>query len=293
MDYQHTKSHQPWLGGCFTRKKLLLLLLLPLIGILLGCASTVKKQTLHSSCRTDSDCQVYIEDPWEDVNRRTFAFNQTADDYVLRPLAVAYQTVTPNLVDQGVTNFFTNLDRIPTLWNSALQGKPNSFYMTLNALLLDSVFGLGGLILWSEVFGVRQYEEDFNQTLALWGVESGPYLVVPFLGPSTVRDVSSFVVERELSFSYGLPNEVTSISASVLNLVDFRSSLLGLDKKVKSITLDEYAFFRESYYQRMRNEIYDDSPPPVFEDSSVGDDSLDLEDLEELDDLDDLDSLLD
>lgn len=193
-------------------------------------------------------------DPWETFNRKVFAFNDTADRYVLAPVARGYQAVTPDFVDQGVTNFFSNLGEVPSAINSVLQWKWKRAGRTTGRFFLNTTVGILGLFDVATKLGIEEHDEDFGQTLAVWGVDSGPYIVLPFLGPSTVRDGLSLAVDAQLDplgYHEDVPERNT---ARGISLIDVRADLLQAEAL---ITGDKYTFFRDAYLQRRASDIVD------------------------------------
>ena len=191
-----------------------------------------------------------VEDRFESFNRSMFSFNEKADRYVLKPVAKAYQTVTPKFLDEGITNVFNNLGDVDTFFNSLLQGKFHNAVVTLNRVIYNTVFGLGGFFDVATSFGLINDEEDFGQTLAVWGYEESSYLVLPFLGPSTVRDFGGFVVDN---VSYDPLDEIENLNDDerymlmALNLIDKRADLLAAEHLM--VGGDPYVFLRNAYLQ--------------------------------------------
>ncbi|WP_404362338.1 VacJ family lipoprotein [Marinobacter sp.] len=197
-------------------------------------------------------------DPWENWNRKVFRFNQTVDDYALRPVAEAYQKVTPDLVDQGVTNFFNNLTEIRNFANSVFQLKGESAVVAAGRFTYNTVFGLGGLIDVGTAFDLPERPEDFGQTLGYWGADTGPYLMLPFLGPSTIRGFSGFAVDQVV-----LPSPWDSVDspevyyARALQVVDKRADLLAAEGFISG---DSYTFVKNAYLQRREYLVNDGKP---------------------------------
>mgnify|MGYP002144306688 CR=1 FL=1 len=202
-------------------------------------------------------------DPWEPFNRKVFDFNESLDQAVIKPVANTYQRVTPRLVQTGLRNFFGNLRDLWSTVNLFLQFKPKAGLEMGTRVLVNSTLGIYGLVDLASPMGLERYSEDFGQTLGRWGVGSGPYLVMPVLGPSTLRDASSYVlVDRN-----GDPiKEINPIAhrnvAQGLKVVDQRARLLSATNTVDAIAFDRYSFVRDAYLQRRRFQIYDGNPPP-------------------------------
>jgi len=208
---------------------------------LVGCASTEKRAT--------------VEDPYEELNRRIYTFNQGVDDYISHPLVTAYDQVTPDFLQQGVGNFFTNLNNVQVVVNDLLQGKIKQGTKDTGRFAINSTLGVFGLFDIAKYVGLNQNEEDFGQTLGVWGVPAGPYLVLPFLGPSTlfqgVPGTTVDVLSNPVSYATALP------MVQVLSAVNARSeaeeSLDFIDKSA----LDPYTFTREAYMQWRQHLITD------------------------------------
>lgn len=194
-------------------------------------------------------------DPLEPINRAVFGFNELVDRWALRPVAIAYEKLVPSLVQQGVTNFFGNLDEVNTAVNAALQGKPEESANAIGRFVFNTTIGLGGVIDVMSSFGADATDEDFGQTLGAWGVQEGPYLVLPFIGPSTVRDVSSrLTVDAAGSPLNYLEPASHQLPLTGLDLVDTRSRLLGFDRLIRG---DRYVSVRNAWLQKRRFEVTD------------------------------------
>ncbi|QKK03095.1 MAG: VacJ family lipoprotein [Pseudomonadota bacterium] len=212
-----------------------------------------------SSCATTSTPPEarHEADPWEPLNRSVYQFNSGADRLILRPLSRAYTTITPDPVETGLGNFFTNLRSPTTIINLLLQGRAGDAGRQFHRLFVNTVFGLGGLIDLTGRAGLEHFEEDFGQTFAVWGWSDSRYLVLPFLGPSTVRDgfgsaadLERLVIRREL---FG---DTTGDIVTATNILHVRATLLPLDREIEQ-ALDPYLFVRDSYLQRRSHQISD------------------------------------
>lgn len=192
-------------------------------------------------------------DPWEGFNRSVFRFNETLDRYVTKPLAKGYQTVTPQVVDDAISRFFNNLSSPVTLVNQLLQGKPAAAAATTSRLIFNSTVGVGGLFDVAARMGVKREKEDFGQTLAVWGVKPGPYLVLPLLGPSTVRDTAGRVGDIA-SDPRVYMNDDFAMVLGVVEVVDVRADLLSVEKVIEG---DRYNFIRDYYLQQREFAIAD------------------------------------
>ena len=209
-------------------------------------------------------------DPLENYNRAMFEFNRTVDETVFKPIAKGYQAVTPDIVDQGVSNFFSNLGDFVVVANDLMQLKFEQAAQDSSRILLNSTFGLLGLFDVATPLGLPKHEEDFGQTLGYWGVGEGYYVVLPLLGPSTTRDIWRLPVDYVFyPVNYVDPTTDRFIMRGV-ELVDTRADLLQAERALGGAALDQYTFFREAYLQRRRSLVYDGNPP-----DELGDDIFD------------------
>ncbi|MGC3874268.1 MlaA family lipoprotein [Halomonas sp. GXIMD04776] len=209
---------------------------------------------LLAGCASQGARPVEPVDPWEGFNRRVFAFNEVIDRYALKPVAQGYDTITPQPIQNGVGNFFSNLGELRTVLNSVLQWKWGNAGVASGRFLVNTTLGLGGVLDPASRMEWMAREEDFGQTLAVWGVAEGPYVVLPLLGPSTVRDTSALPADI---YSYPLTyveDDKVRYAIRALQLVNFRASLLEQEKLVRG---DRYVFLRDTYLQRRRFEIND------------------------------------
>ena len=213
-------------------------------------------------------------DPLERMNRATYRFNDTVDRAVLRPVATGYRDHVPQLIQQGVDNFLENLAFPTTIVNDLLQLKVKDTLVDLGRFAVNTTLGIGGLLDPASHFGIPKNDEDFGQTLGRWGVPSGPYVVVPFFGPSTVRDAPSIFVDAQtdLRVALHIDNSVEWTLAGI-SLVHRRSELLPFDAQFDA-AYDRYAFIRNAWLQRREYQV---------KDGDVADD-IPLEELEELED---------
>jgi len=194
--------------------------------------------------------QQYEEyDRFESFNRAMFSFNEQADKYILKPVAQGYKFVTPKIVNEGITNIFNNLGDVETFANSLLQAKFHNAVVTLNRIIYNTTFGLGGFFDVATSFGLQNDEEDFGQTLAVWGYETSSYLVIPLLGPSTFRDFGGRVVDSyfdPLRYIDDVDDDAVGVSL-VIKVVDKRADLLGAENLL--LGTDRYNFVRSAFYQ--------------------------------------------
>jgi phospholipid-binding lipoprotein MlaA len=205
-------------------------------------------------------------DPLEPVNRAIFSFNDAIDRAVLAPVARGYQAVVPELMRQGVSNFFGNFSDGWSAINQLLQGKGEAAGTMTMRVGVNTLFGIGGLFDVASDLGMERQSEDFGQTLGWWGMPAGPYLVWPLLGPSTARDSLGRPLDIAWSPSAVVNDSTAGTSLSLLNLVDTRANLLQATGIVEGIALDKYSFIRDAYVARRRNLVYDGNPPELPED---------------------------
>ena len=217
---------------------------------------------LATGCATTRD----NPDPWEGLNRKTHAFNDVLDRAVLKPAATGYVKVVPAFAREGVTNFFANLEDIGTGLNQFLQGKPKDGATDLGRFFVNSIFGVFGLWDVATPMGLEKHYEDFGQTLGVWGVQSGPYLVLPFLGPSTARDAPAKAVDPSWYYMNEINPERLYWAVWALEKVNLRAGLMQSESVLKEAALDEYSFIRDAWLQRRRNQVYDGNPPRPKED---------------------------
>ncbi len=200
-------------------------------------------------------------DPLESFNRGVFAFNEGLDKAVLKPAATVYRDVTPQLVRTGVGNFLGNLDDAWSAINSLLQFKLRAGVDNFMRFGVNTTFGLFGILDVASEMRIDRHSEDFGQTLGSWGMGTGPYLVLPIFGPSTLRDTAALPVDFGGDLASRTSDIRTRNSLRVLNVIDTRASLLGLSSALDEVALDKYSFARDAYLQRRRNAVYDGNPP--------------------------------
>jgi len=210
-------------------------------------------------------------DPLEPFNRAVFGFNETFDQVLYKPVAQGYRAAVPELVRIGVTNFFSNIDDLWVAANNLLQGKPEQALQDVMRVTINTVIGLGGLIDVATDAGLDKHNEDFGQTLGRWGIGSGPYIVIPIFGPSTLRDgVALLGVDYQVDPVWNINDVPARNSLFVTRAVDRRANAVDSVQVMQDAALDKYRFIRESYLQRRRSLIYDGDPPrePEPEESS-------------------------
>ncbi|WP_457670360.1 MlaA family lipoprotein [Thiolapillus sp.] len=218
---------------------------------------------LVSGCATSGAVE---NDPWEAFNRPMYRFNEKLDEYVAKPLARGYQAITPAPVDRGISRFFANLDDVQIALNNLLQFKFRDALSDAGRFGLNSTIGILGFLDVATGMGLEKHEEDFGQTLGKWGFPSGPYLVLPVLGPSSVRDAVGFAGDWVVNPIFvQIDNADVSWSLYGLRYVDRRADLLKASRILQSAALDPYSFIRDSYLQRRQSLVFDGSPPETEE----------------------------
>ncbi len=206
-------------------------------------------------------------DPWEPFNRSMYGFNEKLDEYLAKPLAKGYRAITPEPVDRGITRFFANLDDVQVALNNLLQGKPVLAISDAGRVVINSTIGLLGFLDPASDLGLEKHDEDFGQTLGKWGFSTGPYLVLPVIGPSNVRDAVGFAGDWVVNPIYRRIDSATiSWSLYGIRYIDRRADLLGTSEVLESAAMDPYSFVRESYLQRRRHLVYDGNAPEASND---------------------------
>lgn len=209
----------------------------------------------------DFDEEFNDNDPFEAFNRKVYAFNDFLDRHILQPVARGYRRVTPEVVQRGIGNFFSNLFEPTVIINDLLQGKFKQSLADSGRFVLNSTVGLFGLFDVATGLGLEKHQEDFGQTLAVWGVPDGPFLVLPLLGPRNVRDTAGFVVDWYTDPVTYLEDSNARWSLRAVTYIDTRARLLGASRVLEEATDDPYLFLREAYRQRRQSLIYDGQPP--------------------------------
>jgi len=243
----------------FVLRKIKQAILLGLIATLVGCASI------------PAGVERSPQDPWEPFNRSVFEFNEGLDAYLLKPVVAGYRFVLPEFVRDGIYNFFSNYNDIYTALFNLLQGKPDYAFNDFMRVVVNTTMGLGGLIDLATPGGLEKHKEDWGQTLGVWGVPSGPYVVLPFFGPSNVRDTFGTVADLESDYLFsfvkniGVRNSITG-----LRVVNARNTYYEAGDLLDGAAIDKYSFMRDAYIQRrvyQINEGREDEEPqmPVYE----------------------------
>ncbi len=218
-------------------------ILLILLLVTTGCATT---SNLSGDFNPD--------DPYEESNRKVFEFNNKLDKLFLRPVTDFYDKATPEFAQTSITNFFANLDDIRISINNLLQGNVVESMSDITRFFINSIFGLGGFFDVASEMGLEKHSEDFGQTLGKWGAKPGPYLMLPFLGPSTTRDAFTFVGDTALAPALSLDDNAARLGLISLDLINTYSAFTGIaDIESK----DQYAFLRDAFLERRKYEVND------------------------------------
>lgn len=222
----------------------------PLLG---GCATTLNDVRGGPGAKLD---------PWENWNRKVFAFNEGLDEYVLKPVATVYADVVPQPVRRGVDNFFGNFADAWSAVNNFLQGKGTAGVYDIVRVGTNTVFGLLGVLDVATEMGVEKTREDFGQTLGVWGMGTGAYIVWPLLGPSSLRDSIALPLDTAATPAVAFNDGGARYSLTAVQIINTRANLLGATRVLDDIALDKYNFLRDAYLQRRRSLVFDGNDPP-------------------------------
>lgn len=220
------------------------LMLLSMTCLFVGCASI------------PAGVEPSPRDPWEPFNRSVFEFNEGLDKYLLKPVVASYRFILPEIVRDGIYNFFSNYSDIYTALQNLLQGKPDLAFNDLMRVAVNTIFGLGGLMDVATPGGLPKHKEDWGQTFGVWGLPSGPYVVLPFFGPSTIRDTFGTAADLETDYLFkyipdvGLRNSITG-----LRVINARNTFYEAGDLLDGAALDKYSFIRDAYLQRREYQI--------------------------------------
>ena len=216
-------------------------------------------------CATIPEGQVRSKaDPWEALNRNVYVFNTNLDDYVVRPLTKVYEFAVPEIVRSRFSNVFANVGDVFTAVQQLLQGKPKTALDDLIRVFVNTTIGLGGIFDVATDAGLEKHKEDFGQTFGVWGIPSGPYVVLPVLGPSSLRDAFGWAADLNTDI---LINQIDNVPVrnivSGVRIVDQRLKYLNASGLLAGVAFDQYSFVRDAYLQRRRFLIYDGEPPLI------------------------------
>lgn len=207
--------------------------------------------SMITGCATSGNPQ----DPFEGFNRTMFEFNDKLDQVALKPAAIVYRDVTPSFVQTGIGNFFQNIGDAWTAVNNLLQLKIEDGLNDIMRVAVNTTFGFGGILDISSEAGLPQHYQDFGSTLGYWGVPSGPYVVLPFLGSSTLRDAAVLPIEVQGdAWNHVNPTRLR-VTGSIVRLVDKRAAVLDASNLLEEVSLDRYEFLRDTYMQRRESKV--------------------------------------
>ena len=226
-----------------------------MIRLVLLLASLVLSACASTSPNTNS------KDPYEGFNRSMYSFNDALDRAIVKPVAKGYKAVMPNFGQKMVRNFFSNIDDIFVTGNDLLQLKFKKASSDFTRVWVNTIFGVFGLFNVAE--NLEKHNEDFGQTLGYWGVSSGPYLVLPFVGPSSVRDGAGLAVDSYYGLVENIEDRALSNSLYATNKIDERAQLLDTEKIIEGGVMDRYSFLRDAYIMRRQSLVYDGDPPRI------------------------------
>ncbi|MBX9848571.1 MAG: VacJ family lipoprotein [Rhodocyclaceae bacterium] len=201
------------------------------------------------------------KDPIEGFNRTMYNVHEGIDSVVLKPVAKGYDAVLPDPVQTGVSNFFSNIGDLGVSVNNLLQGKPNDAIADLGRFLINSTFGIFGILDIATPAGIEKHDEDFGQTFGRWGAGSGAYVFIPVFGPRTTRDTVGLAFDLWADPVANLDHVPTRNTFLALRAVNTRAELLPADKVIEEAALDKYAYIRDGYLQRRQSLVYDGNPP--------------------------------
>ncbi|MCX7103270.1 MAG: VacJ family lipoprotein [Methylobacter sp.] len=235
---------------------------LVLLASLGGCATTGKDP----------------QDPLEGWNRGTQTFNDNLDTYAMKPIAEGYRWIMPAFADRGVTNFFSNIKDIGVTINDLLQFKVSQTGQDGARFLVNTTAGVGGLVDVAEMIDLPKHNEDFDQTMGVWGIPTGPYLVLPFFGPSSPRGVGGLIGDAAMNPISYVDSGIITGSLFALNAFDRRADNLGTEKIATEASIDRYSFFKSAYFQQ-RDYLVHDGNMPEGADLLENEDSLKKENL--------------
>ena len=240
-------------------RKLSRLIMLGFAVLIVGCASI------------PAGVEPSPQDPWEPFNRSVFEFNEGLDAYLLKPVVAGYRFLLPEFIREGIYNFFSNYGDLYTALFNLLQGRPADAFNDLMRVAVNTTMGLGGLLDLATPGGLEKHKEDWGQTLGVWGVPSGPYVVLPFFGPSNVRDTFGTVADLESDYLFRLlPDVALRNSLTGLRVVNARNTYYEAGDLLDGAAIDKYSFVRDAYIQRREYQIKegrddDESYTPVYE----------------------------
>ena len=214
-----------------------------------------------SGCATTNSEFADPRDPYEDYNRAMYSFNDALDQAIFKPLGQGYNAIVPAPVNKGVSNFFNNISDVTSAVNNLLQFKVGRAISDVGRVAVNSTIGIAGLFDVASNMNMPRYNEDFGQTLGTWGVASGPYIVLPVIGPSSGRDTVGVVADWFTDPVTYIEDDAVRWGLRGLDLVDTRAGLLNASRVLDSAAIDPYAFVRDAYLQKRLSDVHDGNPP--------------------------------
>jgi len=211
------------------------------------------------------------KDPYESVNRKIFSFNDTLDTYALKPAAKAYNAVLPSPIRTGIHNFFGNFSDAWSAVNQLLQGKPSDAGEMTLRVLTNTTIGIAGIFDPATSLGFERRSEDLGQTLGRWGIQPGPYLVLPLFGSSDIRDALTLPADTYVTPALLVPSTWQKLGVDTVGVIDTRAGLLGASQMLDELAFDRYTFMRDAYITRRRSLVYDGNPPDLPDEDDTDD----------------------
>lgn len=230
----------------------------------LGMLAAVVLLTACATIKAPPPGERIAEDPWEPFNRNIYAFNRGVDKAVLRPLARGYDYVTPELIERGIANFFDNIRSLPDIVNLLLQGRPHNALRMTERFFVNTVFGIGGIVDVASDADIPDFDEDLGQTLAVWGWTDSRFLMLPFLGPSTLRDTVGLAGDSTYDIAWQRTLDSTQYYPLPLDIIQLRARLLDRDADLDA-AFDEYLLVRDAWLQRRDYKISGESTTPDYD----------------------------
>jgi len=215
---------------------------------------------MASGCSTTGSQPTDPADPWEGFNRNMYSFNKGLDKVIAKPITQGYKAITPDFIEQGVSNVFDNIGDIPNFLNNLLQGKGKDSISDLTRFVINSTLGIAGLWDPASSLGLTKHDEDFGQTLAVWGVSDGPYLMLPIFGPYTLRGALGLPIDSQFDPVSHINHNRTRYEFTLFDFIDKRSSLMAFEDQLES-AVDEYSFIRDIYLQNRKFKVFDGNIP--------------------------------
>ena len=237
---------------------------------MMKASQSIKTSLIAAAIALSGCATTNPDDPFESFNRAMFTFNDKVDQAAIKPAAEVYSNVVPQFVQTGVGNFFGNLGDVWTAINNFLQGKVEDGFSDVMRVAVNTTFGFAGVLDIGSEAGLTKHREDFGQTLGKWGVKSGPYIVLPLFGSSTLRDTAAMPLDMSADlWSYHDPVRWRN-AGSAVRLIDLRASVLDASNLVEEAALDRYVFVRDAYLQRRESKVFDGDVPSSKYDYDVG-----------------------